>query len=66
MTTLSFLVALTASLIAFQMGRMIVRGEIKQAIAEVDEFMASETPIGDALAKELNIILSTIDAGDRA
>ena len=65
MTTLSFFVALAALLIGFQIGRMIVNREIKQAINEVDDFMASDTPIGDALARELNIILSKIDAGER-
>ena len=66
MTTLSFFVALAALLIGFQIGRMIVNREINQAINEVDDFMASDTPIGDALARELNIILAKVNAGERA
>jgi hypothetical protein len=65
MTTLSFFVALTTCLIGFSIGRAFVYRQLSQTLNLEKQFMASDTPIGDALAAELNIMLTKIDAGDR-
>lgn len=66
MTTLSLFVALTTALIGFSIGRAYVYRQLSQTLVLEKKFAKSDTPIGDALAAELNIMLAKIDAGDRA
>ena len=66
MTLLTFLIALTTALIGFLIGRAYVYRELRQTLNIEKQRAMSETPIGDQLAAELNIILSKIDAGERA
>lgn len=66
MTLFSLFVALTTALIGFSVGRAYVYREIRANFNLVKQFAISDTPIGDALAAELNIMLAKIDAGERA
>jgi hypothetical protein len=66
MTTLSFFVALITALIGFSIGRFYVYRQLRQTLVLEKEIALSDTPIGDALARELNIIINNMDAGDRA
>jgi hypothetical protein len=66
MTLLTFLISLTTALIGFSIGRAYVYRELQQTLNIAKHQAMSETPIGDQLAAELNIILSKIDAGERA
>jgi hypothetical protein len=65
MTLLTFLIALTTALIGFVTGRAYVYRELRQTLNIEKKQAISDTPIGDQLAAELNIIISKMDAGER-
>lgn len=56
----------TALVIGFSVGRIYVYRQLRQTLNLEKQYAMSDTPIGDALAHELNIILAKFDAGDRA
>jgi len=63
MTTQTILTFATALVIGFAFGRIYIYNQLKKTLI-LDT--ASDTPIGDSLARELNIMLDQINPGDRA
>ena len=66
MTTNSILIIAMAVVIGFSIGRTYVYSQLKKTLNLEKQFLGSDTPIGDALAHELHIMLSKIDAGENA
>ena len=66
MTINSILIIAIALVIGFSIGRTYVYGQLKKTLNLEKQFAKSDTPIGDALAEELHILLHKIATSENA